>query len=250
MFINFKQLTSKNIKASDGELGRVKDVYFDDRYWTTRFLVVDTHAWLPLSQKVLLSPIALFKFHVDDAEIKVSMTKEMVENCPKVEEQETVSREFEKKYFDYFGYGYYWTGESAWGDYSYPSALSNRDMLSHAVIQKTEIEKTNHLRSANEVQNYDVEEIDGSKGHVHDFIWDTYDWSLKYIVIDTRNWLPGGKKVLITPKQVDGISWESKTVKCKLSIQEIDVCREYEPNKLNDTEYRAKVTQDAKRIKS
>jgi hypothetical protein len=73
---------------------------------------------------------------------------------------------------------------------------------------------------------------------------------LKYIVIDTRNWLPGGKKVLITPKQVDGISWESKTVKCKLSIQEIDVCPEYEPDKLNDTEYRAKVTQDAKRIKS
>jgi len=248
MFINFKQLSSKNIKASDGELGKVKDIYFDDRYWTTRFLVVDTHAWLPLSQKVLLSPIALLKFHVDDSDVKVSMTKEMVENCPKVEEQETVSREFEKKYFDYFGYGYYWTGESVWGDYLYPSALSNRDMVSHAVVQKTDIEKTNHLRSADEVQDYDVEEVDGSKGHVHDFILDTYDWSLKYLVIDTRNWLPGGKKVLISPKQIDSISWELKTVKCKLSIQEIDGCPEYEQDKLNDTEYRAKVTQKTKRL--
>lgn len=241
MFINFKQLTSSHINAIDGELGKVKDVYFDDRHWTIRFLVVDVHPWLALSQKVMLSPIALLNFNVKDAEVKVSMSKEMIENCPKVEDYATVSREFEKKYFDYFGYGYYWTGPSMWGDYTYPSALFNRELLPHSAIQETEMDKINQLRSAYEIQNYDVEEIDGSKGRVQDCIWNTHDWSLKYLVIDARNWLPDGKKVLISPRQIESMNWENKVVKCRLSIEQIDDCPEYDPDSLNDAAYAAKV---------
>lgn len=241
MFINFKQLTSSHINASDGELGKVNDVYFDDRHWAIRFLVVDVHPWLASSQKFLLSPIALINFNVKEAEVKVSMSKQMIENCPKVEEHEAVSREFEKKYFDYFGYGYYWTGPSMWGDYTYPSALFNGDRLPHAAIQETEMDKIKHLRSADEIQNYDVEEIDGSKGRVQEFIWNTHDWSLKYLVIDARNWLADDKKVLISRRHIESMNWENKVVKCKLSIDQIDACPEYDPDNLNDAEYAAKL---------
>jgi len=41
------------ILASDGEIGAVKDLLFDDRTWTARWLVVDTGSWL-FGRKVLL----------------------------------------------------------------------------------------------------------------------------------------------------------------------------------------------------
>jgi hypothetical protein len=51
-------------------------------------LVVDTHPWLPLSQKVLISPISLLEFSADDYAMTVSLSKDMVKSCPKVEEHE------------------------------------------------------------------------------------------------------------------------------------------------------------------
>jgi len=35
------------LHAADGDIGRVHDLYFDDRRWTVRYLVVDTRHWLP-----------------------------------------------------------------------------------------------------------------------------------------------------------------------------------------------------------
>jgi len=40
-------LKSCTIGATDGEVGDVKDVYFDDERWVIRYLVVDTGEWLP-----------------------------------------------------------------------------------------------------------------------------------------------------------------------------------------------------------
>ena len=227
-------LTASHVNAIDGELGKIKDVYFDDQHWAVRFLVVDTHRWMPLSQKVLLSPIALLKFSREDTELKVSMSQELVRNCPKVEEEETVSREFEKMYFDYFGYGYYWTGPGAWGEYAYPTALFERDPLPLASENKNHKKKENHLRSADELKDYDVAATDGNKGHVYDFIYDTTDWCLKFIVIDTKNWLIGGKKVLLATQDIKLIDWVSKTVSCKLSMEQIVNCPEYDSKNLDD----------------
>lgn len=45
------------VSASDGAIGNVKDLYFDDETWAIRHLVVETGSWLS-SRKVLISPIA------------------------------------------------------------------------------------------------------------------------------------------------------------------------------------------------
>jgi sporulation protein YlmC with PRC-barrel domain len=48
------------IAAKDGDIGRIKDVYFDDHEWTIRHLVVDTGGWLT-GRKVLVPPNAVMK---------------------------------------------------------------------------------------------------------------------------------------------------------------------------------------------
>ena len=46
------------IRATDGDLGKVNEFYFDDQTWTIRYIVVETGNWLS-GRKVLISPVAL-----------------------------------------------------------------------------------------------------------------------------------------------------------------------------------------------
>ena len=39
-------LDKSTVTASDGVIGHVKDVFFDDIRWTIRYLVVDTGHWM------------------------------------------------------------------------------------------------------------------------------------------------------------------------------------------------------------
>jgi hypothetical protein len=42
MLRSLNDMTSYNIAASDGDLGSVHDLYFDDEAWVVRYLVLDT----------------------------------------------------------------------------------------------------------------------------------------------------------------------------------------------------------------
>ena len=117
-----------------------------------------------------------------------------------------------------------------------PGCLAQK-ILSVDKVEDDSVEQTNHLRSANEIEHYGVDALDGKKGYIKDFIWDTYNWSLRYLVIDTRDWLPGGKKVLISPDQFDTLNWGSKTVTCNINLAQIKACPEYCPDKLNDVKH-------------
>jgi sporulation protein YlmC with PRC-barrel domain len=46
------------IAATDGNLGSVRDLYFDDRSWAVRYLVVDAGPWLP-GRRLFVSPISV-----------------------------------------------------------------------------------------------------------------------------------------------------------------------------------------------
>ncbi len=53
-----KILEGYKLNALDGEIGKVKEFYFDDQYWAIRYLVADTGDWLT-GRLVLISPYAL-----------------------------------------------------------------------------------------------------------------------------------------------------------------------------------------------
>ena len=58
MLRNVNDLRGYAIRATDGVIGEVDDLYFDDEDWAIRYLVVDTGTWLR-DRKVLISPIAI-----------------------------------------------------------------------------------------------------------------------------------------------------------------------------------------------
>ena len=57
MLRSVKQLYEAKLRASDGDIGHVKDFYFDDEKWVVRYVVVDTGRWI-LDRLVLISPHA------------------------------------------------------------------------------------------------------------------------------------------------------------------------------------------------
>jgi len=52
---------------------------------------------------------------------------------------------------------------------------------------------------------------DGEIGHVEDFFIEDTDWSIRHLIVDTRNWWPG-KMVLISPQSASEIDWTDRLV--------------------------------------
>ena len=61
---------------------------------------------------------------------------------------------------------------------------------------------------------------DGTLGHVADFLIDDSTWDVRYLMVDTRNWLPG-RKVLVPPSAIEDIDWENRQVRVRLNREEL-----------------------------
>ena len=73
MLKTFSDLRGYSIRAADGDLGTVKDVYFTDLSWIVRYLVVDTGHWLP-GRRVLLSADVLQQPDPNDPALHVDLS--------------------------------------------------------------------------------------------------------------------------------------------------------------------------------
>lgn len=215
---SIKEIQDYVLEADDGEIGRCKDFIFDDGSWTVRYMVADTGKWLP-KKKVLISPISLGKADWESKTYRVELTKSQIEACPGLDENAPVSREYEKQLFDHFGWSPYWIGTRLWGMAAIPTrmAVPEPGKKSESQTATMEVESPfRNLRSAGEVMGYHIQATDGEIGHVEDFIMDDTNWTLRYVVVDTRNILPG-KKVLLAPQWVNSIEWRGRKMNVDLS---------------------------------
>lgn len=232
MLDSANELNGYALKALDGELGRAKEFYFDDEYWTIRYLVAETGDWIP-NRQVLLSPYAISGVNRDAHNISINLSKQRILDSPLISTDEPVSRQYEESYYAYFQWPMYWGGGNMWG--AYPK-LSHDDTPS-AIHELGTKHWDAHLRSTKDVTGHHLQARDGEIGHVDDFIIDDETWAIRYLVIDTRNWWPG-KKVLVSPQWIDRVSWTDSKVFVSLNrelikdapefVNEMAITREYE----------------------
>jgi uncharacterized protein YrrD len=229
MLRSCKEFTGYAIQAKDGELGKVKDLLFDDQKWVVRYLVADTGRWLP-GRKVLISPISVLDIDWNSRRVVLSLTQEDLERSPPLEEDAPVSLQHERSYLDFLGYAYYWGAAGLWGDDPYPAALSG------PTERENRPDSDHHLRSMNEVRGYAICGSDGDLGSVHDFVIDDESWVLRYLAADLGRWLPG-RKVLIAPVWARRVNWASREVAFDLSRHQIDQSPPYDPDAPVNREY-------------
>jgi len=221
MLSRAKTLNSYKLSGFDGEIGKVKEFYFDDRHWAIRYLVADTGNWLA-SKRVLISPYALVKIITEAKDITVDLTKKQIENSPSLDNDKPVSRQFEEDFYGYYGYPKYWIGPCMWGGYVYPE----HDHKKWLKQIQTEEAWDPHLRSSHDLIGHHIHAPDGEIGHVEDLIIDDESWAIRYLIVGTRNWWPG-KKVLLSPQWIERVSWSESKVFVNLSRETIKASPEY-----------------------
>jgi uncharacterized protein YrrD len=231
MLNNTKKLMGHKLDSLDGEIGKVKDFYFDDQHWTIRYLVADTGGWLT-GRQVLISPYALVAVVGEDQHIAVDLTRKQIEDSPSLNTDKPVSRQFEQVYYGHYGWPVYWGGPYSWGNYSH----LERDREKWAESIPHEKAWDPHLRSTSGVSGHHIQALDGEVGHVEDFIIEDETWAIRYLVVNTHNWWPG-KKVLVSPQWIESVSWNEKKVFINLSRDAIKRSPEYTEETLLTRDY-------------
>ena len=225
-----KTLKGYQLHALDGEIGKVKEFYFDDRHWTVRYLVAETGNWLT-GRQVLISPYALGAVIQGEQDITVELTKKQIEGSPSLDTDKPVSRQFEDAYNQYYGWPMYWGGPYNWG--AYPYIVRDRKNWNPAQGEKS---WDPHLRSTHDVSGYHIHATDGEIGHVEDFVIDDETWAIRYLIVDTRNWWPG-TRVLVSPQWIERVSWSDSKVFVNLSREAIRQSPEYRMDSPPTREY-------------
>jgi hypothetical protein len=226
MLRSVKDLRGYTIRATDEDIGRVHGFLFEDTSWIIRYLVVDTGTWLP-GRQVLISPLALGQPDWNANALPVALTKEQVENSPPILEDQPVSRQMESDLFAYYGWSPYWASTTSVAALQSMEAEEKRRQAAQA---------DPHLRSTREVIGYHIQARDGDIGHIDDFVAEDEVWTIRYLVIDTRNWLPG-KKVLVAPAWAEAINWTEQSVEVDLKRETIKNSPEFNPSAPVNREY-------------
>ncbi len=241
MLFNLKDFQGDAIRATDGDIGTVKDFYFDDEHWAVRYLVVETGSWLD-SRKVLVSPVALGMPNRADKVIPASITMEQVRQSPDIDTDKPVSRQHESDYLAYYGYPAYWGGTSLWGGEAFPGLMSGigyvavpppLDPQTEAALAEAAERRHRHddphLRSCRQVEGYHLRATDGEIGHVAGYLVDPQTWAIRYLVVETGTWLTG-HPVLISPQSISAVNWEDRAVAVRLTRQSVRDAPAFNPD--------------------
>lgn len=224
MVRSVRNLQKFEIAATDGQIGSVADVLFDDDRWTVRYLIVDTGSWLP-GRRVLISPISVVQTEWDAQRLVLSISREQVEHSPHVDTHKPVSRQHEVDYLNYYGYPHYWVSPEMWA----PAAIPEDPPPGEAPADP-------HLRSAQEVFGYAIRATDGDLGHVDDLLVEDVSWAVRYLVVDTSNWW-FGRHVLMAPEWIANISWPRRHVAVDLTRQSVKEAPPYDRAEHTDRQW-------------
>lgn len=223
MLRNTKEMYGTRLAGLDGDIGHVKDFYFDDKNWVVRYLVVDTGTWLT-SRLVLLSPHAFGSFDMEAKVLEIKLTRKQIENSPSIESHRPVSRQNEVDFYRYYGWPTYWNGGAMWGMGGYPMVVepskAEIDDL-HRIHHRDD----KHLQSVRALTGYGIQVINGpmdSIGSVSGLAVDDRSWAVQDMVVDAGHWY-SEKEILISTKKVMRISYDESKVFVTLTTAEIKV---------------------------
>lgn len=233
MLYSIKEISGLAAEGTDGGLGTIKELYFDDEHWTIRYLVLDTGGW-STGRTVLIPANALHSVDLANETVHVNLTRPQIKDSPEIDSGIAVTRQQESALQNHYGYPYYWAGPYVWGYSAFPTILAERAAeYAHGGVIGEQLRKEReqgdpHLRSSRETIGYHIQATDGRVGHVEDFLFDDRNWSIRLMVVDTRDWWPE-KDVLISPKRIDHVSWNDKQIVVNISREEVENSREYDP---------------------
>ena len=188
MLRGINDLKRFTIAATDGTLGHVGDVYFDDRSWSVRYLAVDVGDRLP-GRRVLVPPIAVRS--TDPTTLRVALSTQQVAGNPDVSTR------------------------------GVPGSSPQQGGVEPAKAASAGESGDEHLQTATEVMGYAIQTEDGEIGHVKDVLVDDQTWVIRYLVVDPENrWV--GKRVFVSPAWLAHVTWAAAKTLCCIATAVVD----------------------------
>lgn len=225
MLRSLKTIVNYKLSAVDGDIGKVRDFFFDDSAWYVRYLVADTGGWLP-GRKVLLGPEALGAADWDDHRLPVSLTKDQIKNAPHVSSDAPVSRVQEERLRAYYDWPSWW-------------ATPQHGVLPMPVADVQDpdtVQGDPHLRSLQEILGYRLRATDEAVGSVDDVIVDDVDWRIRYLVVDLGE-VMRGKRVLLAPSWTKEFRWADAELLLDTSARQVREAPAYRSGQAVNREY-------------
>jgi hypothetical protein len=198
----------------------MEDVYFDDKSWMVRYLVLKTDDWLS-GRKVLIAPVALVEDRSTWA-LLVDLTKDQIRQSPDIDTEKPVSRQQEIELYGHYSWKGYWeSGFYAQG----VGEIKEVGDVPPGVKGRTAVDL--HLRATSYVTGFHIHGTDGEIGHIVDFVLDDQTWKLLYLIVDTHK-LPGGDKVLIGIGHILQMQWNDAEIYLDETVTDIEKSAAFE----------------------
>ena len=219
------KVTGATVKGTDGEIGTLEDFYFEEDRWTIRYLLVDTGKWFS-GKRVLISPMSV-RDGWGKTGIHLGLTKDQVWNSPEIKDGEPLSPTGESQLIAYYGYPDYWGAASVWGNFDSPAALVDAPPAETKAATRTIDPEARHLRSIKKSTGYHLHARNGEIGHVDDFLIGEESWRIRYLLVDTSNWI-GGRSVIVSPETVERVDRENELLHVAVEREAIKQAPEIE----------------------
>ncbi len=210
------------LHATDGEIGTLKEVYIDDSVWVVRYFVIRTGTWFH-GGDVLVAPCSVQGVGAEDSRLDVGLTREQIRSGAPVGSEKPVAMHYAEEFFRHYQWERNWIASTLVGG---KGQGADEQQKEGRLPEKPEHP---HLRNSDEIIGYHIHALDGEIGHVGDLILDDRDWALRYLEINTRNWLPG-KHVLVATDWIQEVSWFDNQVSVDLDRGSIATAPVYDPN--------------------
>jgi hypothetical protein len=207
-----KHMFGYRVQATDGQVGKVEDFFVEEATWSVRYMVVRTGGLL--SGERVLTPInCISSTDVDRRTIEVPFSRSQMTDHAPPDGVHPVSTEME-----------------AYLKTLYGGADYRRD---HRLIRVgCELPQTpravSSLRSVREITSYRIETLEGPCGLCTDLLADPANWSIPYLVINTKEWMPHGH-VLIPSAWVRHISWQEMQTDVAVHRPRIQKAQRFDP---------------------
>jgi sporulation protein YlmC with PRC-barrel domain len=189
-----------SVIATDGEVGRVCNLLFDDHSWTIRSLVIAPGNWTR-RQNVALAHAVVEQSHWIYRSFKVHCTRDQVLNSPelgsgrRVALQRTACMQEGGSVVD------------RWLNSEFYEESMTPDSPDHSV----RVMISPRLRSTRELLDYRLWARDREIGRLHGFFVDENSWHLKYLAVKAGDWTHR-ESVLIPTCSVESISETDRRV--------------------------------------
>ena len=214
MLRSIKEMYGSKLGALDGEIGHVKDFYFDNQDWAIRYLVADTNSWLP-GRQVLISPHSLGRLDPTGNILQVNLTRKQIENSPSIEPHKPLSRKYEEEYYQYYGWPSYWHGGGLWGTIDFPAS----EMLEYPFAAGASTGSSRpqpgpgdaHLRTTRAAGSGGRDGMDWKISDACDYMIDPKSWAIRQVVIKTGRRL-SCQEIGIPAEKVEQIAWDKSTM--------------------------------------